>query len=139
MSNPNEIAIPFNPRLRIGIDIARVDGVAASLRSFGERYLHRIYRDGEIAYAFAAPSLAAQRLTARFAAKEAAIKAFGWPEAGVSWRDIEVERDSDGACRLALHGHAAHLVRESGCTDIVVSLSHETDHAAAMVAALAPR
>ena len=67
------------------------------------------------------------------------MKAFGLSEAGVGWRDIEVTRAADGACSLALHARAAEWAERSGCTQISVSLSHDGDYAAAVVAALAPR
>lgn len=132
-------ALPDMPGLRVGIDIAQISAIDASFASFGERFLRRIFSDGEIAYATGVPALTGQRLAARFAAKEAAMKAFNLSEAGVGWRDIEVTRTTDGACALALHARAAAIVEESGCTQISVSLSHDGDYATAVVAALAPR
>jgi holo-[acyl-carrier protein] synthase len=126
------------PRLRVGVDVVQISAVAESLAAFGERYTRRLFSIDEVAYAMSAPALAPQRLAARFAAKEAAIKAFGWSEAGIDWRDIEVRRTADGSCSLALHGQAAALVERSACTQIALSLSHDGDCAAAMVAALAP-
>lgn len=126
------------PGLRLGIDITQISAIAASVESFGERFLRRIFSPDEIAYATAVPALSAQRLAARFAAKEAAIKAFGLSEAGIGWRDIEVTRRADGACALALHRRAAALATRTGCTQISVSLSHDGDYATAVVAALAP-
>ncbi len=135
MTNPNEIAISSRHGLSVGIDIAPVAAVRAALGAFGDHYLRRIYREDEAAYACAAPALTVDRLAARFAAKEAAIKAFGWSEAGVAWRDIEVRRDADGAPRLALHGKAAALASASGCNKIALSLSHEDGQACAVVVA----
>ncbi len=123
--------------LRIGIDIAQISEIGASLADFGERFLARIFSPGESAYATQSPALAPQRLAARFAAKEAAMKAFGWSEAGVAWRDIEVTRTAEGACSLALHGSAARFAAAGGWTEICVSLSHDGDYATAVVAALA--
>ncbi|HWH85059.1 MAG TPA: holo-ACP synthase [Burkholderiaceae bacterium] len=124
--------------LRVGIDIAQVSAIEASLAAFGERFMRRIFREGEVAYALKAPAQTAQRLAARFAAKEAAMKAFGLSEAGVAWRDIEVTRSADGACALTLHGRAADAAQRSGCTQIALSVSHDGDYAGAVVAALAP-
>ena len=125
------------PRLRVGVDITQISAIEASLAAFGERFMRRLFSDDEVAYALQSPGMTSQRLAARFAAKEAAIKAFGLSEAGVNWRDIEVRRAADGACSLALHHKAAALVERSGCTQIAVSLSHDGDYATAMVAALA--
>ena len=123
--------------LRVGVDIAQISAVAESLAAFGSAYLRRIYTDDEAAYATRVPARTAERLAARFAAKEAAIKVFGLSEAGVGWRDIEVLRGPDGACSLRLHARAAEAAQRSGCTRFAVSLSHDGDYATAVVAALA--
>jgi len=139
--NPHEFIPPTSappslwPGVRVGIDIADVRAVVSSIEAFGSRYLERVFSDAEVAYAADAPAHSAHRLAARFAAKEAAMKAFGWSEAGVAWRDIEVRRGDDGACSLGLHGHAADLARASGCSEIALSLSHDGDYAAAIVVA----
>ena len=138
-AGPPALVVPTpSARLRIGVDIAQISAIDASIADFGERFLNRIFSPGEIAYATAVPAQTAQRLAARFAAKEAAMKAFGLGEAGIGWRDIEVTRTVDGAVALALHARAAALVEQSGCTDIALTLSHDGDYAAAFVAALAP-
>jgi holo-[acyl-carrier protein] synthase len=129
----------MHPALSVGIDIAQISAVGASLTTFGERFLGRIFSAAEAAYATQSPALAPQRLAARFAAKEAAMKAFGWSEAGVAWREIEVTRTDDGACALALHGSAARMAAAGGWTEICVSLSHDGDYATAVVAALSPK
>ena len=90
----------------VGIDLVSVRRVEESLARFGERFLRRVFTDGEIAYATSAPALAAERLAARFAAKEATIKALGLADAGIGWRQIEVERQASGKCRVVLHGAA---------------------------------
>ena len=110
--------------LRVGIDLVQVSRIADSLAQFGDRFLRRIFTDGEIAYATAAPGQTAERLAARFAAKEAAKKALALDAVG--WRQIEVVRAPSGACTLALHGIAA-------AGELAVSLSHEGDLAAAVV------
>ena len=125
------------PRLRLGIDLCSIEPVAASLARFGRRYLDRIYTPDEAAYAMSAPALAPERLAARFAAKEAAIKAFGLGQLGVAWTDLEVRRTSEGACTLALHGRAAAAAAVAPGTEVAVSLSHDGGQAAAVVLALA--
>ena len=118
----------------VGIDLVRVSRVAESLATFGERFLKRVFTDGEVAYAREAPSLMAERLAARFAAKEAAFKALGLDVA--SWRQIEVTRAPSGRCALSLHGAARDAAAEAGVVELSVSLSHEGDYATAVVLAM---
>jgi holo-[acyl-carrier protein] synthase len=122
--------------LRVGVDTVEIADVAASLRHFGRRFTHRLFTAGERDYALAVPALAAQRLAARFAAKEAAIKALNLGERGVDWRDFEVQRSDDGSCRLALHGRAAARLAELPPCDTALSLSHDQAHAVAVVVLL---
>jgi holo-[acyl-carrier protein] synthase len=123
-------------RLRMGMDVVDIRRINESIDKFGTRFLQRLFSDTEISYALDGEGQAAQRLAARFAAKEAAIKAFNLSETGVSWRDIEVQKQPDGACSLALHGRAAVKVAELGVSEIALSLSHDGDYAAAVVTAL---
>jgi holo-[acyl-carrier protein] synthase len=116
--------------MRIGIDLVRVSAIAESLDRFGERFLRRVYTEAEVAYAMSAPMLTASRLAARFAAKEATRKALRLD--GVGWRDIEVVRQPDGACDIELHGAARAL---GDCGRLALSMSHEGDHATAVVIA----
>jgi holo-[acyl-carrier protein] synthase len=120
-------------RLRVGIDLVQVSRVAESLERFGDRFARRVFTEAEIAYATAVPAQAAERLAARMAAKEAAVKAFGFVHQGVGWRQIEVIRTPSGACELALHGTARDIANEAGAFDVSVSLSHEGDYATAVV------
>ncbi len=78
--------------------------------------------------------LAPERLAARFAAKEALVKALKAP-AGLSWQDIEVVTDERGAPDFALHGAAADRVRDLGIERVHLSLSHDTSVASAFVVA----
>lgn len=116
--------------MKVGIDLVDVSRIAASIDAFGDRFLRRVFTDGEIAYAQAAPALTVERLAARFAAKEAAKKALDLE--GVGWRDLEVARSPSGACHLVLHGAA--LVA-AGTLKFALSMSHEGDHATAVVIA----
>lgn len=118
---------------RVGIDLVRVSRVAESLDRFGERFLRRIFTDDEIAYALQAPALRAERLAARFAAKEAAIKALRLATRSVSLREIEVRRSPSGECEVVLHGRARSLAAAASTGAIALSLSHEGDYAAAIV------
>jgi holo-[acyl-carrier protein] synthase len=120
-------------RLSVGIDLVQVSRVTASLARFGDRFMRRIFTDGEIAYATSSPSLVAERFAARLAAKEAAMKALDLGEQGVGWREIEVQRAPSGAPTLVLHGTAHACARKTGVNSVELSLSHEGDYATAVV------
>ena len=121
----------------VGIDLVSVRRVEESLARFGDRFLRRVFTEGEIAYATSAPALAAERLAARFAAKEATIKALGLAQQGIGigWRQIEIEREASGKCRVVLHGAARAAAARAGFATLAVSLSHEGDTSAAVVLA----
>jgi holo-[acyl-carrier protein] synthase len=116
-----------------GIDIAEVPRIAESIARFGERFLHRVFTEGEIKYCDAKANRA-ERYAARFAAKEAAMKALGtgWNH-GVRWRDIEVRRQPGGRPTLAFYGKAAEFAAKLGATNIALSLTHTEDQAFAQV------
>ena len=122
--------------VRLGIDLVHIPRIADSLDSFGESFARKLFTEGERAYADASPHDRAQRYAARFAAKEAAIKALALSEAGISWREIEVVRADDGACSLELHGRVLSIAREQRIARCIVCLSHDGEYAAAVVAAL---
>jgi holo-[acyl-carrier protein] synthase len=119
--------------LRVGIDLVQVSRVAESLALFGDRFMRRIFSEAEISYAMSAPAQTAERLAARFAAKEAVIKALRIVDRGVAWRDIEVCRTGSGACEIALRGETGEVAASQGAGALAVSLSHEGDYAAAIV------
>ena len=132
------------PGVRVGTDLVCVEGVAASVRDFGDRYLDRIYTPAEIAYCQggqgsqggpATPEETARRLAARFAAKEACVKVLRPTTRWLDWRQIEVVKMPGGWCALALHGDALALSEAGGLQGFSVSLSHEHSHAMAVVAA----
>jgi len=123
-------------RLRVGMDVVDIRRISESIDRFGSRFFQRLFSESEISYALNGEGQAAQRLAARFAAKEAAIKAFNLGEVGINWRDIEVQKLPHGACRLALHGKAASQAERLHVCEIALSLSHDGDYAAAVVAAL---
>ncbi len=130
------LPLPQAARMRMGMDVVDIRRISESIDKFGARFVQRLFSQGEISYAHSGEGQTAQRLAARFAAKEAAIKAFSLSEAGVNWRDIEVQKLPDGACRLALHGKAARQAKQLGVSEIALSLSHDGDYAAAVVTAL---
>lgn len=119
--------------MRAGIDLVHVPSVRASLERFGDRYLHRVYTRGEIADAGIDPVRRPERLAARFAAKEAAIKAFGLADTGLAWTDLEVCRRPDGSCTLRLHGAARRAAGELDASAVALSLTHDGDYAAAVL------
>ena len=118
--------------LGTGIDIIEVARIAASFEKFGERFLNRILRPAEIAYALSHKN-PAPFLAARFAAKEAISKAFG---TGIGkhlgWQDMEVGRKESGEPFVILHGGGLHLLKERGGRIVHLSLSHTEHHATAM-------
>jgi holo-[acyl-carrier protein] synthase len=119
--------------LRVGVDLASVDEVAASILRFGSRYTGRLFTPGELADT-EGPAQAA-RLAARFAAKEATIKALAPATDAPSWRSIEVRKETGGECSLILHGRAVELAEEAGLDTWALSMSHEGRMAVAVVAA----
>jgi holo-[acyl-carrier protein] synthase len=121
--------------IRVGVDLCSVAEVAASVATFGDRYLQRVYTDDELEYCGRDPERSAERLAARFAAKEAALKVLRPRDARPEWRSIEVRRDPAGWCELSLTGSAATLAREAGIASLAVSLSHEGGLANAVVVA----
>ena len=123
-------------RVRVGLDLVEVSRVRASMRHFGQRFLTRLFSADEVHYAMLGNDACAERLAARFAAKEAAIKALSLAEVGVNWRDIEVRKQADGSCRLELRGRAAAQAAQIGVSSIALSLSHDGDYAGAVVTAL---
>jgi holo-[acyl-carrier protein] synthase len=119
--------------VRVGLDSVVIGEVEAAWRHFGDRYLRKLFTDTEVAYALAAPACSTERLAARFAAKEAVIKALNLAEAGVSFRDIGIQHGASGEPRLALQGLARQALGALGPTDVAVSLSHDHTHACAVV------
>jgi holo-[acyl-carrier protein] synthase len=116
-----------------GIDIAEVPRIAASVKRFGDRFLRRVFTEGEIRYCDAKANRM-ERYAARFAAKEAAMKAIGtgWNH-GVRWRDIEVIRQPGGRPTLTFHHKAAEFAAKLGAKHIALSLTHTPEHAIAQV------
>lgn len=117
----------------IGLDLVKIERIHALAERWQERFLGRLYTETERRYCFerAAPYAS---LAARFAAKEAVLKALGtgWT-AGVSWQDIQVVNDGHGRPSALVQGRAGDLLREAGVTDIHLSLSHDADYAVAQV------
>src|SRR4051812_13792878 len=98
--------------LGIGTDLVEVHRIHKSIDRFGERFLNRIYTPGEVAYARSKANYA-ERFAARFAAKEAGMKAIGtgWRR-GVTWLDFEIVNERSGRPTMKLHGVASGIASQ---------------------------
>ena len=116
-----------------GIDLAEVGRIQRSIERFGERFLARVYTLAERAYVDRKKNRF-ERYAARFAAKEAAMKAIGtgWKQ-GVTWRDIEVTNLPSGKPTLRFSGKAAEFAERLGVRSVALSLSHTEELAIAEV------
>lgn len=113
----------------VGVDIIEIERIEEAMARWGERFLHRIYTQGELRICRnRAPALAV-----RFAAKEAVMKALGTGTKGVGWRDIEVLSNPDGKPLVYLHGRAQKKAADLGLGELAISLSHSRDYAIASV------
>lgn len=123
------------PILGHGIDLTEVDRIDEMLAEHGDRFVQRCFTPREIADAGDGPRRV-EHLAARFAAKEAALKALGtgWAQ-GVGWTDVAVHRAESGKPELVITGRAAVVAAERGITRWHVSLTHTKDHAVASVIA----
>lgn len=116
-----------------GIDIAEVERIAASLERFERRFIERIFTAEEIRYCESKANKA-ERYAARFAAKEAGMKAIGtgWNH-GVRWKDIEVQRLPGGRPTVVFHGRAGEFFSKLGAQRAHLSLTHTKGMAMAVV------
>jgi len=98
------------------------------------RFAERVFTAAERTYCESRGAVAAQHYAARFAAKEAALKALqtGW-SGGIGWQDVEVSTKDSGAPLILFHGRARELYEESGATTAHLSIAHTTEHAIAEV------
>ena len=117
----------------IGIDIIEVARIREVLLRT-PRFRERVFTAAERAYCDGRGAVAAQHYAARFAAKEAMLKALqtGW-RGGISWQDVEIASRESGAPYLILHGLVKDLFSSSGATAVHLSLSHTSEHAIAEV------
>jgi holo-[acyl-carrier protein] synthase len=116
-----------------GVDVVEVARIRAAVERFGNRFLSRVFTPEEIRYCTSKLNFA-ERLAARFAAKEAGMKAVGTGlRHGVSWHDLEVVRALSGKPSLRLTGKVAEFATTLGCVHVHLSLSHTAEHAIAFV------
>lgn len=121
--------------MRVGIDLVSVDSIREALQTHSERYLERVYTAREVEDCTSSAGVDPERLAARFAAKEATLKALRPREYSIPWSSIEVRRDPGGWVELELTGPAAMLADATGITELSLSITHEGGFAAAVVIA----
>ena len=116
-----------------GVDLAEVPRIRASVERFGSRFTERVFTPAGISYAESKANRF-ERYAARFAAKEAGMKALGtgW-RAGVRWRDLEVANVPGGRPTLRLHGVAQEIAARNGVKQISISLTHTAEYGLAYV------
>jgi len=111
----------------IGVDVIECSRIQRSLERFGDRFLHRVFTQGEISYSMSM-KFPERHLAARFAGKEAAAKAFGTGIGkAMGWRNIDIQKKESGEPFLVLSGPAEAFAAERGVTSALITLSH-TDH-----------
>ena len=117
------------PKTLVGVDIIEIPRIAQAISRWQDSFLSRVYTAAELElYRDKVPSLAA-----RFAAKEATMKALGTGMNGIDWRDIEVLSNADGAPSLCLYGRALEKSNEGGIKGLSISISHSKEYAIALV------
>ncbi len=116
-----------------GVDICEVPRIQKAFERFGERFKRRIFTEGEIRYADRKANRY-ERYAARFAAKEAGMKAIGtgWRR-GVRWKDFEVINLPSGKPTLVFHGKARQFAESLGVTNIALSMTHTSAQAMAIL------
>jgi holo-[acyl-carrier protein] synthase len=112
----------------LGVDIVKVDRIAAAIERFGVRFANRVLTEREQRYVRQRP----ETFAGRWAAKEAVSKVLGLGVRGVGWKDIEVERLPTGQPSIVLHGRAAGRAEQLGMGRIAVSITHEAEYAVAV-------
>ena len=119
--------------LGIGVDLVECARIERSIERFGEKFLHRVFTDGEVAYSMSM-KFPARHLAARFAAKEAVSKAFGTGIGkAMGWRNIDVRKKPSGEPFLVFSGPAQQLATQRAVTAAFITLSHTEHHAIACI------
>ena len=113
----------------IGIDIIEIARIERAMARWRKSFLQRIYTAPELNLYGKKPA----SLAARFAGKEAVMKALGTPGKGVSWREIEILSDSSGQPLVHLYGKAQNQANSLGLDGLAISLSHSREYAVALV------
>jgi holo-[acyl-carrier protein] synthase len=121
--------------IRIGIDLVNVNDVREAIAEHGERYLERVYTADELQDCTRDSEPDPGRLAARFAAKEATMKVLRCGDEALPWSSIALRKRPGGWPDLELAGEAKRLAQSAGVGELTVSITHEADYAAAVVAA----
>ena len=116
-----------------GVDLCEVPRIEAAIARYGPRFVKRVYTELESAYAESKANRF-ERYAARFAAKEAGMKALGtgW-RGGIRWRDFEVANLPSGRPTLRFYGRAAEVAAKLGVRNVALSITHTKDQALALV------
>jgi holo-[acyl-carrier protein] synthase len=116
-----------------GVDLAEVPRIKRTIERYGQKFIERVYTAREIAYVERKANKF-ERYAARFAAKEAGMKAIGtgWRH-GVTWQDFEVTNLPSGKPTLAFHGVAAKVAEKLGVSNVALSLTHTAEYGMAHV------
>ena len=117
----------------VGMDLTEVERIAAMVKRWGDTFTHRIYTEGEREYSLSRAN-ASMHLAARFAAKEATLKALGVPD-GLSWHEMEVVGGGREAPLLVLRGQALAAADKLGVVRMHLTLTHTKELAGAVVIA----
>ncbi|MBQ1454600.1 MAG: holo-ACP synthase [Thermoguttaceae bacterium] len=119
----------------IGTDITEIDRISQMVERHARSFLDRVFTPNEQRYC-GSGAAARERYAARWAAKEAVLKALGtgW-SVGIAWTDVEVVKLPSGAVSVALTGGAARRAEELGVTEVLLSVSHGKNHAVAFAVA----
>jgi holo-[acyl-carrier protein] synthase len=119
--------------LGIGVDLVECIRIERAIDRFGDRFLHRVFTDGEIEYSMSM-KFPARHLAARFAAKEAVAKAFGTGiGSAMGWRNIDIQKKKSGEPFVVFSGPAQELAAKRGVRSALITLSHTEHHAMASV------
>lgn len=114
-----------------GVDIIEVDRVKQAVKKWGNSFLKKVFTHKEISYSNK-KRFAYQHLAARFATKEAVLKAFGggWTR-NLPWKDVEIVNNKEGKPEIKLHGEAKKIYKRKKISGVVVSMSHTKYYAVA--------
>ncbi len=113
----------------IGVDIIEIARIEKAIDRWGEHFLQRVYTESELRLCRRKPG----RLAARFAGKEAIMKALGTGVKGISWREIEIVTEPGGKPLVYLHSKAQDKADGVGLGELAISLSHSKEYAIAFV------
>ena len=113
----------------VGVDIVEIPRIKKAVERLGKRFLHRVYTEPELRQCREKPP----SLAARFAGKEAVMKALGTGAKGISWREIEILAEASGKPLVHLHGKARDKADALGLDELAISLSDSDEYAIAFV------